>query len=87
MGRITPGPLTKRYDEKGYYDTTCAAPDLMEAARKAVRHMIGYLRRTYHLTPEDACVLCSVAVDLKISEVVDKPDWIVTAYAPLFMFG
>jgi len=84
---ITPGPLTARYDQNGYYATTGIAPDLLEAARKAVRHMIGHLTQTYHLTPEDAYVLCSVAVDLKISEVVDKPNWIVTAYAPLSMFG
>ncbi|MDQ7844517.1 MAG: acetamidase/formamidase family protein [Armatimonadota bacterium] len=84
---ITPGPLTGKYDEKGYYATTGIAPDLMEAARKAVRHMIGYLTTRYSLTPEDAYVLCSVAVDLKISEVVDKPNWIVTAYAPLSMFA
>jgi acetamidase/formamidase len=83
---ITPGPLTRKYDEKGYYATTGVSPDLMEAARKAVRHMIGYLTRTHHLTPEDAYVLCSVAVDLKISEVVDKPNWIVTAYLPQALF-
>ena len=83
---ITPGPLTRKYDEKGYYATTGIAPDLMEAARKAVRHMIGWLTATHGLTPEDAYVLCSVAVDLKISEVVDKPNWIVSAYAPLAVF-
>ncbi|MDQ7820172.1 MAG: acetamidase/formamidase family protein [Armatimonadota bacterium] len=84
---MTPGPLTRRYDERGYYATTGISPDLMEAARKAVRHMIGYLTRTHHLTPEDAYVLCSVAVDLKISEVVDKPNWIVTAYLPQALFA
>ena len=83
---ITPGPLTGRYDGRGYYATTGISPDLMEAARKAVRHMIGYLTRTHRLTPEDAYVLCSVAVDLKISEVVDKPNWIVTAYLPQALF-
>ncbi len=84
---ITPGPLTRKYDARGYYATTGISPDLMEAARKAVRHMIAYLTRTHHLTPEDAYVLCSVAVDLKISEVVDKPNWIVTAYLPQALFA
>ncbi len=84
---ITPGPLTSKYDARGYYATTGINPDLMEAARRALRHMIDYLSKTYNLTPEDAYVFCSVAVDLKISEVVDKPNWIVTAYAPLSSFS
>jgi acetamidase/formamidase len=83
---LTPGPLTSKYDGKGYYATTGISPDLLEASRKAVRHMIDHLVHTYHLTPEDAYVLCSVAVDLKISEVVDKPNWIVSAYLPLSIF-
>ncbi|MDR5693656.1 MAG: acetamidase/formamidase family protein [Armatimonadota bacterium] len=83
---FTAGPLTSKYDGKGYYATTGISPDLMEASRKAVRHMIEHLVRTYNLTPEDAYVLCSVVVDLKISEVVDKPNWIVTAYLPLGIF-
>jgi acetamidase/formamidase len=28
-------------------------------------------------------VLASVVVDLKISEVVDQPNWVVSAYLPL----
>jgi acetamidase/formamidase len=31
-------------------------------------------------------VLCSVAVDLKISEVVDAPNWVVSACLPLSIF-
>ncbi len=48
--------------------------------------MIDHLTRTYSLSREDAYVLSSVAVDLKISEVVDAPNWIVSAYLPLSMF-
>jgi acetamidase/formamidase len=33
-----------------------------------------------------AYLLCSVAADLKISEIVDAPNWIVTAYMPLSIF-
>jgi acetamidase/formamidase len=39
------------------------------------------------VTPVDAYMLCSVACDLKISEIVDAPNWIVTAYCPLSIFG
>lgn len=79
---MTSGPLTSRYDERGYYATTGIAPDLMEAARDAVRGMIAHLVRHHGLSREEAYVLSSVAVDLKISEVVDTPNWIVSAYLP-----
>ncbi|MGQ0549536.1 MAG: acetamidase/formamidase family protein [Armatimonadota bacterium] len=83
---VTPGPLTSRHDAKGYYATTGIAPDLMEGARAAVRAMIDHLVRTYRLSRQDAYILCSVAVDLKISEVVDVPNWVVSAYLPLSIF-
>jgi acetamidase/formamidase len=31
-------------------------------------------------------MLCSVAVDLKISEVVDAPNWVVSAFLPKDLF-
>jgi acetamidase/formamidase len=83
---ITAGPLTTKYDRKGYYATTGIADDLLEAAREATRSMIAHLTTTYALTPEDAYILCSVAVDLKISEVVNAPMWVVSAYLPLSIF-
>lgn len=84
---VTPGPLATKHGGKGYYATTGISPDLMEGAKAAVRAMIEHLVRAYRLGREDAYVLCSVAVDLKISEVVDKPNWIVSAYLPLSIFG
>jgi acetamidase/formamidase len=38
------------------------------------------------LGPERAYLLCSVTADLRISEIVDAPNWIVTAYMPLSIF-
>ena len=35
----------------------------------------------------DAYMLCSVAVDLRISEIVDMPNYLVTAYCPLGIFA
>jgi acetamidase/formamidase len=49
--------------------------------------MIDYLGREHGIAPVDAYLLCSVACDLKISEVVDAPNWIVTAYCPLSIFS
>ncbi len=65
------------------YGTTGVAPDLMEATRAAVRGMIAYLRAEHDLSFADAYILCSVAVDLTISEVVDAPNWVVSALLPL----
>jgi acetamidase/formamidase len=81
-----PGPINRKYDRKGYYATTAVGPDLMQDAKDALRAMIAHLVRTYGLTREDAYVLSSVVVDLKISEIVDAPNWIVSAYLPLSIF-
>lgn len=82
----TPGPLAPRTNTAPYYATTGYAPDLMEAARKAIRHMIDYLHQTHGLSHPDAYMLCSVAADLKINEIVDAPNWIVGAYLPTSIF-
>jgi acetamidase/formamidase len=80
---ITPGPLRQGIEDRGYYGTMGVAPDLMTASRDAVRAMIDHLCDTTGLAPLDAYVLASVVVDLKISEVVDAPNWVVSAYLPL----
>jgi acetamidase/formamidase len=84
---LTAGPLAPRTNVGQFYATDGIAPDLMEAARKAIRAMIGYLQRTHGLSREQAYMLCSVVVDLKISEIVDAPNWIVSAYLPLSVFA
>ena len=48
--------------------------------------MIDYLGREHGLTPEDAYVLASLAVDLRISEVVDAGQYVVSALLPLAIF-
>ncbi len=35
---------------------------------------------------EQAYALCSVAADLRISEVVDMPNWVVSAFLPNDIF-
>jgi acetamidase/formamidase len=48
--------------------------------------MIGHLTKNYDLTRHEAYALCSVTVDLRISEIVDAPNWIVSAFLPLDSF-
>lgn len=83
---LTPGPLSPRTNTAPYYVTTGHDPDLMEAARNAIRYMIEYLQEHRGLSRNDAYMLCSVAVDLKINEIVDAPNWIVGAYLPTSIF-
>ena len=84
---LTGGPLATQTNTAPYFVTDGIAPDLLEATRKAVRHMIGHLERTHGLSRSDAYMLCSVAVDLKIAEVVDAPNWIVGAFLPQSIFA
>ena len=84
---LTPGPIGAATNNGPFYATDGVGPDLMAAARDAVRRMIEYLARDHGLSAIDAYLLCSVTVDLKISEIVDAPNWIVTAYCPLSIFG
>jgi acetamidase/formamidase len=48
--------------------------------------MIDYLAAEHGLSPENAYMLCSVAADLSISEIVDMPNWIVSMQMPLSVF-
>ena len=41
--------------------------------------MIAYIERQYGLTSEQAYILASVAVDLRVGQVVDVPNYVVTA--------
>jgi acetamidase/formamidase len=83
----TSAPVTRHLDGRGYYVTTGVNSDLMGAARDAVRAMIDHLGKSYGLTPEDAYLLSSVACDLRISEIVDMPNWVVSFYLPLQVFS
>ena len=71
----------------GYHATTGIGPDLLGATRQSVLRMIAYLQRHRGLTAESAYALCSVAVDLRISEVVDAPNWVVSAFLPQDLFA
>jgi acetamidase/formamidase len=83
---VTAGPLAPRTNTGKFFAVDGIGPDLYIAARDAVRRLIDYLEREHGLAPEQAYLLCSVAADLKISEIVDVPNWIVTAYLPLSIF-
>jgi acetamidase/formamidase len=78
----TPGPVTRHLDVKGYEVTTGVGPDLMAGARAAVSGMIDLLSMRHRMNAVDAYLLCSVCGDLRISEIVDMPNWVVSFYFP-----
>ena len=83
----TPAPLTAQVDSAPFYATTGVGGDLYAAAQDAVRAMVDHISSTYELGREDSYLLCSLAVDLKISEVVDAGQYIVSAVLPEAIFA
>jgi acetamidase/formamidase len=83
----TSGPLAPSANQGAWYGTTGVGPDLYPAAQDAVRAMIEYISARSALSAEDAYVLASLCVDLKISEIVDAGQYVVSALLPLNVFA
>jgi hypothetical protein len=60
--------------------------DLRLATRRALLSLIAWLQGEKGLSRQAAYVLCSVAADLRLSEVVDVPNPLVSAAIPLDLF-
>jgi formamidase len=56
------------------------------AARNSLIAMLDYLQKTKWLSREQAFVVTSVACDLRISNVVDVPNYAVTTICPMEIF-
>ena len=88
--RSIPGPAFQAPRPVGiagpYRGTMGIDADLMEGARTAVRDMIAWLVEEHSLSREDAYVLCSLAGDLRIHEIVDAGVWNVGMTLPLGVF-
>lgn len=73
-------------EQKGTYAAVGIDSDLLEASRKALRGLIEWVVATKGLEREEAYVLASVAADLKITEIVDMPNFAVACVLPLNVF-
>jgi len=69
------------------FATTGIGPDLFAAAREATGAMIAEIVRRTALSEIDAYLLASVAADLKISEIVDMPNWVVSLHLDAALLG
>ena len=81
------GPVSNHIDKDGYFVTTGIGPDLIEGARNSIRHMIDLLVQKHNIPDSKAYMFCSVCADLRISEVVDAPNWVVSCYFPKSVFN
>ena len=79
-------PSHKYLDSSALVNLTNASEDLTLSARHALIQMIDYLVNEHGLTKEQAYILCSVAVDLRVGQVVDVPNFIVTAVLNMDVF-
>jgi acetamidase/formamidase len=75
-----------QYETDEYYAVTAFGTTLDEAAKKANRYMIDYLVAEHNLEPQKAYMLCSLAADLKIAEVVN-PNKLVTMHISKDVLG
>ena len=60
-----------RAETPTHYMSMGLHPDLDEAARLATREMIAFLVAEKGISREEAYVLCSVALDLRVTQLVD----------------
>ena len=67
--------------------TSGVSRSLKQAAITAVEEMIDDLVRMHGLSGEEAYVLCSVAGNLKVSEIVDEPNFVVSMTLPRNIFN
>jgi acetamidase/formamidase len=84
---LTGGSPAPRVADAPWYGTTGVGPDLFLGAQEAVRAMVDHLSAEHGLSPEDAYLLCSLCVDLRISEIVDAGHYVVSALLPLAIFA
>lgn len=76
-----------QYETADYYAVTGFGTTIDEATKKAIEYMIDYLEAHHNLSREEAYVLCSLAGDLKIAEVVDVPHMLVTMHMSKEVLG
>jgi acetamidase/formamidase len=84
--RFVTAPRRVARGTAGWMGASAVGDDLLECARDALRALIAQLVAERGLTRQEAYVLCSIAADLRINEVVNAPNWVVSAQLPLEVF-
>jgi acetamidase/formamidase len=76
-----------QYETDDFYAVGAHGTTLEQAAKNATRYMIDYLVAEHGLSRAEAYVLCSVAADLRVTEVVDVPHVWVAMHIPKRVLG
>lgn len=83
---VPPALVPPRYETKPFHAFIESHENPREAARNAVRRAMTYLQERLGLSREQALILCSVVLDLKISQLVNAPLTTISAYLPEAIF-
>jgi acetamidase/formamidase len=62
--------------------TTGIGPDLFQAARDATRRAVDLVATGTGLEPVEAYMLLSLTSELRVSEIVDAPNWVMSMHIP-----
>ena len=81
-----PAGQLARGEQSSYHVCTGIHEDLLEATREATRAMIDHLVQRHGRDRSEAYAIASVAVDLRVHEVVDVPNWVIGAFLPEAIF-
>ena len=89
-GRTIRAPIldmsTKTYTETEYRDFLGVSPDLMVAAKDAVRFAVDELAASLRIAPHEAYAVFGMIAELRIHEIVDQPNWVVGCMIPKRLF-
>ncbi len=85
-GNLISQPYFKYLESTKIENLENLSESLTMAARHALLQMIDYIVDEHGLTREQAYILCSVAVDLRVGQVVDVPNYVITAVLNLDVF-
>lgn len=84
---ITPGQqVPSAYAEAPWMTFIESDPDPRSAARRIVLRAMETIMRRTGIRAEQACILCSVVLDLKLSQLVNTPMTTVAGYLPEAIF-
>jgi acetamidase/formamidase len=83
---VGPVLIPPRYHTKPFHAFIESHEDPREACRAAVRRAIDYLMGRLGISRQQALVLCSVVLDLKISQLVNAPTTTISAHIPEAIF-
>jgi acetamidase/formamidase len=78
---------TSSYTETEYRNFLGVQPDLFRAAQDACRFAVDALSRSLGVEPYEAYAIMGMVGELRIHEIVDKPNWVVGCMLPRTLFA